>query len=243
MGSKQHAEFAESIAAARAMAMTLAELNERYETLSPRAILEDAFEQELFGDIAVVSSFGADSAVLLHLVAQVRPETPVILIDTLKLFGETIQYRSRLQHELGLEDVRTFAPRRATLQTDDPLGTLSASNPDRCCEIRKTEVLERALKPFKSWVNGRKRFQSATRANLGIVERDGTHFKLTPLANWSASDIRDYHKKHELPSHPLVAQGYRSIGCYPCTSRVAKGENERAGRWPGMDKTECGIHR
>ncbi|MEM9838521.1 MAG: phosphoadenylyl-sulfate reductase [Pseudomonadota bacterium] len=245
MASQPHIKPANNdpLAEAREIGRVLGALNERFEALHPHDILASAFEEQLFGEVAVVSSFGAESAVLLHLVAQVRPETPVIVIDTLKLFGETLQYRTQLQHALGLEDVRVYTPRRETLRTEDPLDTLSGTNPDRCCHIRKTEVLDRALKPFNTWINGRKRYQSQQRSVLSIVERDSAHFKLTPLANWSAEDIKSYHQQHELPSHPLLSKGYASIGCYPCTSRIEEGDSERSGRWPGMDKTECGIHR
>ncbi|GGY56534.1 phosphoadenylyl-sulfate reductase [Parvularcula lutaonensis] len=243
MPSDRTSDFAREIAAVRETALKIAALNERFEKLHPRDIIEEAVQDPFFGKMAVVSSFGAESAVLLHLVASVRPETPVLLIDTLKLFGETLQYQNRLQHSLGLEDVRICAPRKRDIEHHDPLGTLSASDPDKCCRIRKTDVLDRGLAPFDSWMNGRKRFQSSVRSVMSIVERDGTHIKLTPLANWSAEQIKAYHKEHELPPHPLLSRGYGSIGCYPCTSKVEEGEDDRSGRWRGLDKTECGIHR
>lgn len=218
-------------------------LNDEYEKLAPLEILEDAFERSLFGDMAVVSSFGAESSVLLHMIATIAPGTPVILIDTGKLFGETLQYATLLQHRFGLEDVRRAHPKRSDIERIDPIGKLSGNAPDKCCQLRKTEVLDRALKPFQTWINGRKRFQSDQRSLLSIVERDATKLKLTPLANWTAEEIAAYSRNHNLPEHPLLSKGYGSIGCFPCTSKVQSGADPRSGRWNGIDKTECGIHR
>lgn len=217
-------------------------LNEQFERLSPQAILERALEHELFKSICVVSSFGAESAVLLHMVSKIRPDLPVLMIDTGKLFAETLHYRTRLQHQLGLEDVRSIAPKSVDVEQHDPVGTLSGSNPDLCCDIRKTRVLQRAISGFGSWINGRKRYQSDTRSMMSIIERDGPRLKLSPLGNWKPEDIKAYSEQHELPTHPLVSQGYASIGCRPCTDRVRPGEDPRSGRWKGLDKTECGIH-
>lgn len=223
-------------------AKAISALNDHYEALSPFDILDDAFERELFSEICVVSSFGAESAVLLHMISRIAPATPVILIDTGKLFGETLKYCTQLQHRLGLEDVRHVYPKRADIERLDPIGKLSGTAPDQCCQIRKSDVLDRALKPFDTWINGRKRFQNDQRSLLSIVERDGERLKLTPLANWTPKDIHEYHAKNELPDHPLLSKGYGSIGCFPCTARVRPGEDPRSGRWEGIDKTECGIH-
>lgn len=224
------------------LAMQLSSLNDKYENMTPFEILEDAFERSLFGATAVVSSFGAESAVLLHMVAEIAPGTPVLLIDTGKLFGETLQYATLLQHRLGLEDVRRVHPKRSDVERLDPIGKLSGNAPDKCCKLRKTDVLERALKPFQTWINGRKRFQSDQRSLLSVVERDSERIKLTPLANWTANEITSYIRDNKLPAHPLLAKGYGSIGCFPCTSKVESGADPRSGRWSGIDKTECGIH-
>ena len=218
------------------------DLSERYECLAPQEIIGDALSRREFSNCAAVSSFGAESAVLLHMLAQAHPKTPVILIDTLKLFGETSDYARRLQHSLGLEKLITVAPSRADLEKHDPLGTLSGNDPNACCEVRKTVVLQRALSNFSSWMNGRKRYQSTDRSIMAIVEMDGPRLKLNPLASWGQAEIKNYHIKHELPTHPLVDRGYQSIGCYSCTSKVKEGEDPRSGRWRGLDKTECGIH-
>ena len=174
--------------------------------------------------------------------ASVDPSVPVLFLDTNKLFGETVRYRSRLQHHLGLEDVRVIGPRKADLERDDPQGVLSMKDPDECCRLRKSEPLSRALKGFDCWATGRKRHQTAFRNEMETVEHDGASFKLNPLAQWTRADIKDYFTAQKLPEHPLVRQGYFSIGCMPCTSKVEDEDDARSGRWAGQAKTECGIH-
>jgi phosphoadenosine phosphosulfate reductase len=194
------------------------------------------------GRIALVSSFGAQSAVLLHLLAGVDRSVPVIFLDTGRLFVETLQYRTKLVGLLGLSDVRTVQPDPDRVLAKDPHRALWMTNPDLCCHIRKSEPLERAIEGFDAWFTGRKRFQNTVRSSLALFEAEGTRMKVNPLANWSAADLKAYMRRHDLPPHPLVAEGYPSIGCVPCTTRVLPGEDERAGRWRGLDKTECGIH-
>jgi phosphoadenosine phosphosulfate reductase len=199
--------------------------------------------RELFpGKTAVVSSFGADSAVLLHLVATVDLATPVLFIDTGRHFPETLEYRDRLVAHLGLSDVRCIGPDDEEVARLDPGATRAKWDPDGCCAFRKVMPLERALRDFDAWISGRKRYQAASRLNLPVFEADGRHVKVNPLASWSAVDTADYAARHGLPHHPLFDQGYLSIGCAPCTSLVRPGEDARAGRWRGFDKTECGIH-
>lgn len=217
-------------------------LNARYEGGAAAAIIDHAVHEAFPGRIAFVSSFGAESAVLLHLMASVDPAVPVLFLDTNKLFGETVRYRSRLQHHLGLEDVRVIGPRKADLEREDPQGTLSMKDPDECCRLRKTEPLNRSLKGFDCWATGRKRHQTTFRKEMDVVEHDGQHYKLNPLASWTRTDIRDYFTAMKLPEHPLVRQGYFSIGCMPCTSKVEDEDDARSGRWAGQAKTECGIH-
>jgi phosphoadenosine phosphosulfate reductase len=194
------------------------------------------------GRIALVSSFGAESAVLLHMVAEIDPTTPVIFLDTGRLFAQTMLYRNELARRLGLADVRTAKPHAWRLQAEDPDRLLSYKDPDLCCWIRKVEPLDEALSPFSAWITGRKRHQAATRKALQPFEADAGRIKVNPLANWSSTDVADYLARHDLPPHPLVADGYPSIGCVPCTSRVLPGEDARAGRWRGKSKVECGIH-
>nr|WP_208995101.1 phosphoadenylyl-sulfate reductase [Roseibium hamelinense] len=217
-------------------------LNAQYEDAAPQEILTAAIREHFAGHIGLVSSFGADSAVLLHMVAQIDPSTPVVSVDTSKLFPATILYRDQLIAELGLTDVRTQKPSSDDLSKTDPAGMLWMSNTDACCHVRKVLPLERALTGFEAWISGRKRFQSATRADIQIFEIEDDRVKVNPLADWSADQILDYARQNDLPPHPLVAEGYPSIGCLPCTSKVAPGEDPRAGRWRGQDKVECGIH-
>lgn len=196
------------------------------------------------GPAALVSSFGADSAVLLHMAAQVDRNVPVIFIDTLLLFPETLDYQLDLAHHLRLTDLRRIEPNRVDQFLHDPEDDLHKSDPDACCDLRKARPLERALRGFDTWVSGRKRFQNGLRAGLQMFEGDplSGRIKVNPLAGHSATDLRAYISRHALPQHPLVARGFPSIGCTPCTTAVAPGEDERAGRWRGQAKTECGIH-
>jgi phosphoadenosine phosphosulfate reductase len=214
----------------------------RLEGLSTEALLERVIRDHFAGRIALVSSFGSEAAVLLHLVSEIDKATPVLFVDTCKLFGETLRYRDKLTARLGLTDVRTLTPDPKREAELDAQGILWHQNKDLCCQFRKVEPLAAGLKPFSAWISGRKRFQSASRANIPLVEADGSHVKINPLATWTAEDLKDYAARHDLPAHPLVAQGYPSIGCMPCTDRVSAGEDARAGRWRGSDKTECGIH-
>ena len=192
--------------------------------------------------IAVVSSFGSESAVLLHLIAQIDPTTPVLFLNTGKLFGETLRYRDRLQDMLGLTDLRNIGPHPSDRARLDPEGTLWSQSTDACCGFRKVLPLRRALEGFDAQITGRKRFQTNARHEMQAVEFFEGHFRFNPLAEWTQADIETYFAQHDLPRHPLVEDGYPSIGCIPCTRRVAAGEGYRDGRWAGLDKDECGIH-
>ena len=205
-------------------------------------ILELALKEELAGETAVVSSFGSESAVLLHLVAEIDPTTPILFLNTGKLFGETLRYRDRLQDELGLGDIRTLGPHPADRATIDPEGTLWARDTDACCNFRKVVPMRRALEGFAAQITGRKRFQTHARHDMHTVEYFEGRFRINPLADWSQTDLETYIAKRNLPKHPLVEDGYPSIGCMPCTRRIQAGEGYRDGRWSGLDKDECGIH-
>lgn len=198
----------------------------------------------LRGRTAMVSSFGTASVVLLHMVARVDPHIPVIFLDTLAHFPATLAYRARLVDELGLRDVRSATPDLASLGRVDPRGDLHRHDPDLCCHVRKTQSLGAALAGFDAWITGRKRFQGGQRANLPVfeIETGSRRIKINPLAPWSAAELDDYQRNHGLPAHPLLADGYRSVGCAPCTRPVVEDEDARAGRWAGSEKTECGIH-
>jgi len=192
--------------------------------------------------LALVSSFGTESAALLKVMAEVDPAIPVIFLDTGWLFEETLTYRDTLIARLGLRNVRSIKPLEQTLSREDPDRSLWFSDPDACCRIRKVEPLSRALAPFQAWINGRKRFQGGVRADIPVVEEDGSRLKFNPFANVSRDQIEAIYKASKLPPHPLVAKGFLSVGCMPCTSRAKAGEDVRAGRWRGTAKTECGIH-
>lgn len=195
------------------------------------------------GRIAVVSSFGAESAVLLALVADHDPAVPVLFLDTLKQFPETLDYQRRLTAALGLQDVRIIRPDDAELSARDPSGQLHAFDADACCVLRKVEPLKRALAPFDAWVNGRKRGQAATRAVLLVTERVDGRLRINPLAFWTAGHIEAEMRRRGLPRHTLATRGYPSIGCEPCTRPVVAGADPRSGRWAVLGKTECGIHQ
>ena len=214
----------------------------RFEQDTAEGMLREAILDFFKGRIALVSSFGADSAVLLHMVGRIDPATPIIFVDTGHLFAETIAYRDELATRFGLTDVRTVRADETELSVADPDVFLWSSDPGRCCRLRKVVPLARALDGFDAWISGRKRFQASTRMNLSPVEAEGRRTKLNPLANWSANDLLHYMNVHDLPRHELVAKRYLSIGCIPCTSPVRPGEDPRAGRWRGQGKTECGIH-
>lgn len=207
----------------------------------PRTILEAAVET--FGDkLALVSSFGAESAVLLDIAAKVKPDIAVLFLDTGMLFGQTLDYRRQLAGRLGLTNVRDLRPAYQDLATGDPQAELWETDTDACCHIRKVLPLDRALSEFDGWITGRKRFHGGDRLNLAVVEQSEGKLKFNPLANWGREDLDAYIAEHQLPAHPLVAQGFPSIGCWPCTQPAEDGEDARAGRWKGLDKSECGIH-
>jgi phosphoadenosine phosphosulfate reductase len=192
--------------------------------------------------LALVSSFGTESAALLKVMADVDPAIPVVFLDTGWLFEETLAYRDKLIEVLGLRDVRSIKPSEEALSREDPQRELWFSDPDACCHIRKVEPLSRALKPFDAWINGRKRFQGGQRAAIPVVEQDGARLKFNPFANISRDEVQAIYAAAKLPPHPLLAKGFLSVGCMPCTSRTSPDEDARAGRWRGRPKSECGIH-
>lgn len=224
-------------------AMGIVALNGMFDEMDANSVIGMAANELLRDDLAVVSSFGADSVALLHFVAQVNPNLPVFFLETGKHFEQTLTYVETLKNQLGLTDVRTLLPDATDLSRFDPEGTLWESDPDSCCHIRKTEPLNDALSQFGGWITGRKRFQTSERGVLPHFElTSDDRIKINPLAYWSSHDIDAYKKKFDLPEHPLLEEGFASIGCAPCTSVVAEGEDPRAGRWRGLNKAECGIH-
>jgi phosphoadenosine phosphosulfate reductase len=218
------------------------ELDRALRNQSPAAVIAAALQAVGRERLALVSSFGTESAALLKVMADVDPAIPVIFLDTGWLFEETLAYRDTLIATLGLRDVRSIKPLEETLSHEDPDRELWFSDPDACCRIRKVEPLARALAPFSAWINGRKRFQGGLRAAIPVVEEDGIRLKFNPFANISRQEIEAIYAAAKLPPHPLAAKGFMSVGCMPCTSRTSPDEDARAGRWRGRPKTECGIH-
>ena len=224
------------------VAARLKELQEKAAGRDATGILRLALLEEFPGKTAVVSSFGAESVVLLKLVADIDSSTPILFLNTGKLFGETLRYRDRLQDVLGLGDVRSLAPSQQAREESDPDGTLWSRNTDACCHFRKTVPLAKALEPFQAQITGRKRFQTRARGDMQPVEFFEGRFRFNPLWQWDLHQLEAFVERNNLPRHPLVEDGYPSIGCMPCTRRVQAGEDYRAGRWSGLDKDECGIH-
>jgi len=192
--------------------------------------------------IAVTSSFGSESAVLLDLVAQVNKATPVIFVDTGRLFAATTDYRDQLADHLGLSNVQTLKAPALLVENTDPQGTLFETDPDACCHVRKVMPYAQALSEFEVLIGGRKRHHGDKRSDLKTVELSGPHIKVNPLAHFTPTDIQSAFKNRNLPPHPLVQEGYSSLGCEPCTLKSCAAGNVRAGRWKGRKKTECGIH-
>ena len=219
-----------------------AAINARFDGVETTEMLRRLFDEPPFDDLALVSSFGAESAVLLHMVSQIDKSVPLIFVNTQKIFGETLAYRDELAERLGFTDMRVYRPDPYLLAQKDATSLRWSYDPDGCCDLRKVEPLRRALAPFDAWISGRKGFQGKTRNALPRFEEDEGRLKINPLADWDKARLDAYFAEHKLPRHPLEAQGYPSIGCAPCTSQVQLGEDPRAGRWRGWDKTECGIH-
>lgn len=218
-------------------------LNNLFRGVPTEEMLRTVLTEQMVGDVALVSSFGAESAALLHLVASIDPSVPVLFLDTGKHFPETLAYRDTLVKQLGLTGLRVLTPDPEVLAKKDGSGLRWSYDPDGCCEIRKVIPLDAAMARFDASITGRKAFQASTRNALPRFEVDSAgKLKVNPLADWTKADIEAYFATHDLPRHPLEAQGYLSIGCAPCTSKVKPGEDPRSGRWAGWDKTECGIH-
>jgi phosphoadenosine phosphosulfate reductase len=216
-------------------------LVDRHVSSTAEAILEDVLTRAYKGRTALVSSFGTEAAVLLHMVANIDTSTPVLFMDTGRLFGETLRHRDKMVERLGLTDVRTLGPEKE-IAREDPDMMLFSRDPDRCCYLRKVLPLRKALEGFDCWINGRKGHHGEGREALPIAEADGYMIKVTPLARWGAEEVEAYHTVHDLPRHPLWEDGFLSVGCMPCTDRAADSSDFRSGRWAGKGKTECGIH-
>jgi phosphoadenosine phosphosulfate reductase len=225
-----------------AIAPRLERMNAELREASADTILRVSMQREWPGQIAYVSSFGAESVVMLALIADVDPGLPVIFIDTGMHFPQTLDHRDEVIAHLGLTDVRTLQPDAVQVQKLDPKGTLWKTDTDACCDVRKVRPLEPGITPFGAWITGRKRFHGGARVQLPVFEYAAGRFKVNPMANWSPPDIAAFLARRKLPEHALLADGYPSIGCWPCTKPTEAGADPRAGRWAGQKKTECGLH-
>ncbi len=228
-----------------ALSVTADRLNTEVSGLSAEAMLSRILSRTLGpNNPSVVSSFGADSAVLLHMMSKIDPTLPVIFLDTGFHFSETLRYRETLQRHLGLTSIRVAAVDPLTAKRIDAGRQLHITSADACCELRKVSVLDRYLRMNDAWITGQRRSQSVTRTNIHRIEVDRARAKLkiNPLADWTDHDIEAYKVANALPAHPLAKQGYPSIGCWPCTTPVRAGEHARAGRWRAEQKLECGLH-
>ena len=232
----------DALSASDALKARLEVLRSRYADADAVTLLRAAIKDEFPGRLTTVSSFGSESVVLLHLISRIDPSVPVIFLNTGKLFGETLRYRDRLQDKLGLTDIRSIRPHPDDEKALDADGTLWSRDPDACCNFRKVLPLRRAIAGFEAEITGRKRFQTLARTGMAPFELNGSRFVINPLWNWSLEDLKNHILKHDLPRHPLVEDGFLSIGCMPCTQRVKDGDTYRSGRWSGQDKDECGIH-
>lgn len=220
----------------------LSELNQKFANSSPLDVLKFAAKEKFINDIALVSSYGAEAVILLHLVSQVDNNLPVIFIDTGKLFGETKRYRDKVNQLLNLTNVIIHKGDEAEIKAADPKSILWSQDTTACCHVRKVLPYARATEPYAALITGRKRFQGNTRSELNVFEFANGQVKINPLANWGLDQLKNYILDNDLPRHPLVADGYLSIGCMPCTDKVTSDAEYRDGRWQGQDKTECGIH-
>lgn len=221
----------------------LAEINRKYEDKDPRDVLKWAILDEFKGEIALSSSFGIGSTVLLHMVSEIDPALKVIFINTGCHFRETLEYKNSLAELLGLTNIVEFSPSDEDLARFDPDGKLYEKHPDFCCAVRKVEPMKRSLKGLRAWISGIMRSQSDVRKDAQMVEEyDGGLFKVNPLVNWTSKDSYYYMEEYNLPRHPLFYKGYSSVGCEPCTFLPTDESDERSGRWAGKEKTECGLH-
>jgi phosphoadenosine phosphosulfate reductase len=215
-------------------------------TADPRTIIE--FAAETIDRLAVATSFQSSGLVILHLLRDIRPELPILFMDTGFHFPETLEFKERIRDLWDLKLVELRGDHGSAQRQTEIYGhRLYERDPDRCCFINKVRPLQNALEEYDGWISGLRRDQSPLRTETPVIEAQllpsgNEILKIHPLARWSREQVNDYLTAHEIPTHPLLEQGYASIGCWPCTRAVTPGESERAGRWDGLAKTECGIH-
>ena len=220
----------------------VSELNARYRESDAMSILTDAITNTWKGKIAVLSSFGAETAVGLHMISRIASSTPVLFLDTGRHFAQTEQYQRQLSEQLGLSNVRLIQPDAIEAAREDADSKLWKTDPDACCALRKVRPLNNVLGEYDALITGRKQMHGGTRVSLPVVETINARIRVNPLAAWSQAEIENYFDHYDLPRHPLSEMGYSSIGCWTCTRPATDATSVRSGRWVGQEKTECGIH-
>lgn len=218
------------------------ELSQQFERKTPQEIIQWAVS-EFAPDIALSTSFQTQSMPLLHMVTQTMPGIRILFLDTGYHFWDTLIFREQIQHEWKLNVVDLYRDARWDIFARQNVRNLPIHDPNLCCYIHKVQPMQKALGGLRAWISGIRRDQTVERAHAQILElqEDGL-LKVNPLLNWTKRDVQAYRQDHHLPAHPLYEQGYRSVGCAPCTVAVGLNDDDRAGRWVGRGKTECGLH-
>ncbi len=220
----------------------IARLSHEFESSTPQEILTWAIDT-FWPQIALSSSFQTQSMPLLHMATQIRRDLLILFLDTGYHFWDSLIFREQIASQWKLNVLDLYRDSRWDHFARQHSRSLPLEDPDLCCYINKVQPMQKALQDLKAWITGIRRDQTAARAHAKILELqpDGL-LKVNPLLNWSKVDVETYINQHNLPVHPLLVKGYRSIGCAPCTVAVGVNEDERAGRWAGRSKTECGLH-
>ena len=225
----------------------LAGLNQKFEDAHPRDVVRWALEHAAFERIAIASAFQAEGTVVMHMATRIRPDVPVLFLETGYQFADTLAFKQRMTERLGLRVIDLVGEYTVERQTEEFGPRLFERDPDRCCELNKVRPMFAALRELDAWITAFRRDSSPTRASAPFVERyelesERWIVKVNPVAAWTRREVWAYLKEHDLPHNPLYDLGYASIGCAPCTRLRLPGEPERAGRWAGLAKWECGIH-
>lgn len=217
-------------------------LSLEFETKTPQEIIQWAVD-EFWPEIALSSSFQTQSMALLHMATRIKHDLPIFFLDTGYHFWETLIFRERIASEWQLNVIDLYRDPRWDHFVRQRVRTLPIEDPNLCCFLHKVQPMQKALKGVKAWITGIRRDQTSVRAKAKILElEDGGLLKVNPLLNWTKADVQRYLLENNLPPHPLLEKGYRSIGCAPCTVAIGIHDNERAGRWAGRGKAECGLH-
>jgi phosphoadenosine phosphosulfate reductase len=221
--------------------MNLVELNAQYEGTDPASIIAWAADT-FMPRLAATSSFQTQSVALLHIISRVRPELPVLFVDTGYHFPETLAFRDQLSQQLGL-NIQVIKQTAERINRDKQGTPPYLRDVELCCFVHKVEPMQQALDELDAWISGIRRDQTSNRATAQPVEHlSSGKYKINPLVAWTEHDLWSYINRHDLPPHPLYSQGYISVGCAPCTRPVQMGDDQRAGRWADSNKTECGLH-